>query len=126
MPTQSELRLNSIALYIVTAFSVDNDVNGFLGKSIHFGSEKNQSEADITASIGGDKTAFVFVDTVSQEETKNRINRISKQMNKICIVFFDNALRHEISKAVPKKCGMLCYSNAFGFGMIFQLFREWS
>ena len=126
MPEQYELRRNSIALYIVTELSADDDTNGFLGKSIYFGSEVNQNEVDIIASIGGNKTAFVFVDTVNQEEIRNKIKRISSQNNKICIVFFDNALRHELSKAVPQKCGMLCYSNAFGFGMIFQLFREWS
>lgn len=126
MPEQYELRRNSIALYIVTELSADDDTNGFLGKSIYFGSEVNQNEVDIIASIGGNKTAFVFVDTVNQEEIRNKIKRISSQNNKICIVFFDNALRNEISKVIPQKCGMLCYLNAFGFGMIFQLFREWS
>ena len=56
MPEQYELHLNSIALYIATELSADDDTNGFLGKSIHIGSEKNQSEADIIASIGGNKT----------------------------------------------------------------------
>lgn len=92
MPEQYELRRNSIALYIVTELSADDDTNGFLGKSIYFGSEVNQNEVDIIASIGGNKTAFVFVDTVNQEEIRNKIKRISSQNNKICIVFFDNAL----------------------------------
>ena len=84
MPEQYELHLNSIALYIATELSADDDTNEFLGKSIHFGSEKNQSEADIIASIGGNKTAFIFVDNMNQEEIKNRIKRISNQKNKIC------------------------------------------
>lgn len=73
MPEQYELRRNSIALYIVTELSADDDTNGFLGKSIYFGSEVNQNEVDIIASIGGNKTAFVFVDTVNQEEIRNKI-----------------------------------------------------
>lgn len=118
-----EMQCNSIALYLITNYTIDENTNGAFGKDIVFNTKNNT--IDIIASIDGKKVAFIFYDGNDRKAFKKRLKKISASVPQTCVVIFDPSLRASISNTISKKCGLLCYSDTFGFGMIFQLYRHW-
>lgn len=124
-PDLYEMRCNSIALYLITIYATDENKHGVFGKDIVFNTKNNPVDINIVASIDGKKVAFIFYDGNDRKAFKKTLKKVSASIPQICVVVFDPSLRAYISNTVSKKCGLLCYSDAFGFGMIFQLYRHW-
>lgn len=110
-------RLNSAVLFLMTTDGVQNIVKS---------KDDNIYEADVSAEIFDRKLGIVLYEGESIEYINKRIKILSKNYDYLCLMFFDSAHRAELAKKIPVKCGMLCYGNLFGNGMVSILYRKWS
>lgn len=74
------------------------------------------------AKSGEDSIRFIL----KAEKTETELIKSIKKTNCdiVYIVIDDNKLRREIQKYLPKHCGILCYSNSFGLGFLYQELKK--
>lgn len=114
--TEHSRKLNSAWLYFSTIEDVENVVTN---------ESDDLNKADIVATIGDKTLGIILYEDEKLEYINKTIINLSKNYDYMCLMFFDSNLRAEIEKSIPESCGMLCYSNSFGNGMVYQLFKDW-
>lgn len=76
----------------------------------------------LIAEKNGAKITFITEFDKTHDELLKRIAAIKSDY--IYVVTDDNAKRQTLIKAIPKKCGILCYGNPFGLGCVYQVLKE--
>lgn len=88
----------------------------------YFDAENTQTNADLTFKKGDKQTCFI----TDFDKTKAELLKTIKKVNAgyVYVVTDDNANRRKLIKFIPKHCGILCYSNPFGFGYLYQVLKK--
>ena len=84
--------------------------------------ENAKTGADLTVKKDGQQICFI----TDFDKTKAELLKTIKKVNNgyVYVVTDDNANRRKLIKYIPKHCGILCYSNPFGFGFIYQVLKN--
>ncbi len=81
--------------------------------------------ADVTATIDNNLVGVIIYEGEDFAIINKRISDLTDMYDSVCLMSFDSKLKAEIEKQIPAYCGLLCYDDAFGMGMVFRLFRKW-
>ncbi len=81
--------------------------------------------ADVTAMIDNSSVGIILYESEDFSVINERIDNLTNLYDGICLMFFDSKLKAEIESQIPYYCGLLCYDDAFGMGLVFRLFRKW-
>ena len=79
---------------------------------------------DISFKMCGRRLGFIFEFDKTAEELKALAEAVKNEYSFIYTVINDSKKRSEVIKLIPPKCGIFCYSDSFGLGFVYQIFRE--
>lgn len=79
---------------------------------------------DISFIMCGKRLGFIFEFDKTTEELKALAEAVKNEYSFIYTVINDSRKRREVIKLIPPEYGIFCYSNSFGLGFVYQIFRE--
>lgn len=79
---------------------------------------------DMTFEISGKRLGFIFEFDKTAEELKALAEAVKNEYSFIYAVINDSRKRRGVIKLIPPEFGIFCYSNSFGLGFVYQIFRE--
>lgn len=72
----------------------------------------------------GRRLGFIFEFDKTAEELKALTEAVKNEYSFIYTVINDLKKRSEVIKLIPPEYGIFCYSDSFGLGFVYQIFRE--
>ena len=79
---------------------------------------------DISFKMCGRRLGFIIEFDKTAEELKALAEAVKNEYSFIYAVINDSRKRREVIKLIPPEFGIFCYSNSFGLGFVYQIFRE--